>query len=42
MGRLKLQMMKYISDENTWDHVGIESKTDTVIIDELEKCLPDE
>jgi hypothetical protein len=34
-----LEMLTFIGDEHTWGEVGIESKTDAVIIDELEKCL---
>lgn len=33
------QIMQHISDEHTWEYCGIESKTDSKIIDELEKCL---
>lgn len=32
-------MMACIADEKRWDSCGIESNTDTKIIDELEKCL---
>lgn len=33
------EMMQYIADEHKWDSIGIESKIDSKIIDELEKCL---
>ena len=33
------EMMTFIADEHKWDHCGIESKANSVIIDELEKCL---
>jgi hypothetical protein len=32
-------MMRNIADEHKWDTCGIESKTNSIIIDELEKCL---
>jgi dihydroxyacetone kinase-like predicted kinase len=31
--------MEYIADEKQWDYCGIEDKTTSKIIDELEKCL---
>lgn len=34
-----LTTMSYIADERQWDYFGIEDKTTTKIIDELEKCL---
>lgn len=33
------QTMEYIANEHKWDYCGIEDKTATKIIDELEKCL---
>jgi hypothetical protein len=33
------EMMIFIADEHKWDACGIESKIDSKIIDELEKCL---
>lgn len=33
------EMMMFIADEHKWDVCGIESKIDSKIIDELEKCL---
>ncbi len=33
------EMMQIIADENKWGSIGIESKIDSKIIDELEKCL---
>jgi hypothetical protein len=36
------KLLTFIADEKQWEYSGIESKTDTKIIDELEKCLADE
>ena len=33
------EIMSFIADEKKWDHCGIENKTTTIVIDELEKCL---
>jgi hypothetical protein len=33
------EMMIFISDKHKWDACGIESKSNSHIIDELEKCL---
>lgn len=34
-----LEAMKVLADEKAWDRHGIESKENSKIIDELEKCL---
>ena len=34
-----LETMKVLADEKVWDRHGIESKENSKIIDELEKCL---
>jgi hypothetical protein len=33
------ETMQFIADEHKWDSIGIESKIDSKVIDELEKCL---
>jgi phosphatidylinositol kinase/protein kinase (PI-3 family) len=37
-----MEIMRVIGDEKQWDSYGIESKQISAIIDELEKCLPNE